>query len=133
MQRTIFNRQRSGRAAAAAGKRTRQPAQLVPGAAIREAAAAGTREPGTGSGLSSLPVPGAAAGSTEREGAAMTVQELTREQLIEVKQHYLTMKRDEAGQGVSYGELAEADLLITDAEIFDAYSDTEFTEGDFDP
>ena len=63
----------------------------------------------------------------------MTVQELTREQLIEVKQHYLTMKRDEAGQGVSYGELAEADLLITDAEIFDAYSDTEFTEGDFDP
>lgn len=62
----------------------------------------------------------------------MTVQELNRAQLVQVKQHYLTMKGDEAGQGVSYGELAEADLLITDAEIFDAYSNTEFTEGDFD-
>ncbi len=70
----------------------------------------------------------------KRKGAAaMTVQELTRAQLVQVKQQYLTMKRDEAGQGVSYGELAEADLLITDAEIFDAYSGTEFTTGDFEP
>ena len=62
----------------------------------------------------------------------MTIQELNRAQLVQVKQHYLTMKKDSAGQGISYGELAEADLLVSDAEIFDAYSGTEFTEGDFD-
>ena len=62
----------------------------------------------------------------------MTIRELTRDQLLQVKQHYLTLKRDEAGEGVSYGELAEADELITDEEIFEAYSDTEFSEGDFE-
>lgn len=62
----------------------------------------------------------------------MTIQELNREQLITVKQYYLATKKEKAGEGVSYGELAEADLLITDAEIFDAYSGTEFTPGDFD-
>ena len=62
----------------------------------------------------------------------MTIRELTRDQLLQVKQHYLTLKRDEAGEGVSYGELAEADELITDEELFEAYSDTEFSEGDFE-
>ena len=62
----------------------------------------------------------------------MTIKELTREQLITVKQYYLATKKEKAGQGVSYGEVAEADTLITDAEIFDAYQDTEFSEGDFD-
>ena len=61
----------------------------------------------------------------------MTVKELNREQLILVKQHYLTMKNDEAGEGTSYYELAEADNLISDQEIFEAEADTDFTEGDF--
>ena len=61
----------------------------------------------------------------------MTIRELTRDQLLQVKQHYLTLKRDEAGEGVSYGELAEADELITDEEITEAYRDTEFSEDDF--
>lgn len=61
----------------------------------------------------------------------MTIRELNRGQLLQVKQRYLTLKKDEAGEGVSYGELAEADELITDEEIFEAYSDTEFSEGDF--
>lgn len=62
----------------------------------------------------------------------MTIRELTREQLQQVKGHYLTRKRDEAGAGISWGELAAADELVTDEEIFEAYSDTEFTEGDFE-
>lgn len=61
----------------------------------------------------------------------MTIKDLTREQLITVKQLYFATKKEKAGEGVSWGELAEADLLVTDAEIFEAYKDTEFSEGDF--
>ncbi len=62
----------------------------------------------------------------------VTIKELNREQLIQVKQNYLTMKNDAAGEGISYSEIAEADLLVTDAEIFEAYKGTEFTTGDFE-
>ena len=61
----------------------------------------------------------------------MTIRELSREQLAQVKQHYLTHKLEDAGEGVSYGELADVDNLVTDAEIFEAYGDIDFTEGDF--
>lgn len=61
----------------------------------------------------------------------MTVRELTRDQLVQVKQHYLTMKKDEIGEGVSYAELADVDSLVSDDEIFEAFSDTAFSEGDF--
>ncbi len=61
----------------------------------------------------------------------MTIRELNREQLIQVKQYCLTDRRDEAGEGISYDELARADEIITDEEIFRLYEDTEFTEADF--
>lgn len=61
----------------------------------------------------------------------MRVTELNREQLIQLKQHYLTMKNDEAGEGTSYLELAEADTLVSDQEIFEAEADTDFSEGGF--
>ena len=61
----------------------------------------------------------------------MRVTELNRDQLIQLKQHYLTMKNDEAGEGTSYYELSEADNLVSDQEIFEAEADTDFTEGDF--
>lgn len=61
----------------------------------------------------------------------MTIRELSRDQLQHIKQHYLTQRREEAGEGVSWGELAAADELITDQEIFEAYSDMEFSEDDF--
>lgn len=61
----------------------------------------------------------------------MTVKELNREQLRQVKQHYYTQKQDEKGEGVSYGELSLIDELVSDAEIFEAYSCTEFVPDDF--
>lgn len=56
----------------------------------------------------------------------MTVHELTREQLIELKQHMLC----EQGSP-SYGELADADELVSDETAFAEYDTTEFSEDDF--
>lgn len=56
----------------------------------------------------------------------MNVRELSREQLIELKQGYLTQKGNP-----SYGELAAADELVPDETIFEEYSATEFTPDDF--
>lgn len=61
----------------------------------------------------------------------MTVRELNREQLTELKGAYIDEKNAERGEGTSYGELAFADEIVTDAEIFDAYAGYEFTPGDF--
>ena len=61
--------------------------------------------------------------------ARLTVDSLTRDQLTQLKQHYYTVKRGE--KGVSYGELAAVDNLVTDAEIFDEYNGVIFSEDDF--
>lgn len=57
----------------------------------------------------------------------MNVHELNREQLIQLKQRYL----DEKQGSISYGELAAADQLVTDEEIFKAYGHITFVEEDF--
>ena len=57
----------------------------------------------------------------------MDVHELNRDQLIQLKQNLLC----EREHNVSYGELAAADELITDAEVFDHYAGTMFVEDDF--
>lgn len=57
----------------------------------------------------------------------MTVKQLNRDQLVSLKQQMLC-DRD---SNVSYGELAIADDLITDAEVFAEFSGTEFTDEDF--
>ena len=56
----------------------------------------------------------------------MKLKDLTPEQKLELKQALLTQDRD-----VSYGELANADELVSDKQLEDAYGDTEFTEDDF--
>ena len=61
----------------------------------------------------------------------MTVYELNREQLIELKQAYLTRVLDERGESPSYGELASADEIISDDEIYEAYAGTDFVRDDF--
>lgn len=58
----------------------------------------------------------------------MKVTELSRAQLIQLKQQYYDEQHPE---GVSYGELAAVDSLITDEEIKAAYADTIFTDDDF--
>ena len=57
----------------------------------------------------------------------MSVKELTREQLIELKQRYYT----ERNENVSYGELADIDNLVSDNEIFEEYGHITFVEEDF--
>lgn len=61
----------------------------------------------------------------------MTINELNREQLTQVKQKYYTEKQAEKGAGVSYGELAQIDELVTDAEIIAQYSGVDFVPDDF--
>lgn len=65
----------------------------------------------------------------------MNVTELSREQLIEMKQAYL-MEFEDCGEyedvvSVSWGELMNVDELVPDDIIFDKYADTIFTDDDF--
>ena len=70
----------------------------------------------------------------------MDVRELTREQLVELKQNYMSELVNEGtfaevmGRDYdepSYGDLAEADELITDEFIFEYYAGTDFVNDDF--
>ena len=58
----------------------------------------------------------------------MRVDELNREQLLQLKASYYDELHPE---GVSYYEYATIDNLVSDAEIMEAYSDTYFVEEDF--
>ena len=57
----------------------------------------------------------------------MSVYELSKNQLIELKQNYLC----EVQKNVQYGELCDADNIISDEEIFNEYGNVEFSEDDF--
>lgn len=62
----------------------------------------------------------------------MKVKELNRDQLIELKGKYLDNKiYEEENRGASYGELTQADTLVTDKEIFEEYAGTDFVNDDF--
>lgn len=58
----------------------------------------------------------------------MSVEELSREQLIELKQNYYC---NVLNNNASYGELADIDNLVSDEEIFKEYSGVIFTNDDF--
>ncbi len=57
----------------------------------------------------------------------MTVEELNRDQLVELKEHYLLETR----KNVSYEDLAEADDLVSDHTVYAYYAGTEFSPDDF--
>lgn len=59
----------------------------------------------------------------------MELAELSREQIIELKEHILC--QDKEAEGVSYGELLDADELIPDSRVKEEYSGTIFSEDDF--
>lgn len=61
----------------------------------------------------------------------MNVTELNREQLVELKQTLLTDRNNAKGVGTSYDELANADTIISDEEIYEGYADIDFSEDDF--
>lgn len=58
----------------------------------------------------------------------MSVHDLTRSQLVQLKQEMLA---DDMEGDVSWYELAIADDLVTDEQVFGAYEGTSFTEEDF--
>lgn len=61
----------------------------------------------------------------------MKVTELNKDQLTELKERFYTEKQAKLGNGVSYGELANIDNLITNDEIMQEYDDTTFSNDDF--
>lgn len=64
----------------------------------------------------------------------MTVYELNRAQMEELKQDYLVDYLDhqaDEDEPITYGDLANADLIIDDETIYEAYTGTIFSEDDF--
>ena len=62
----------------------------------------------------------------------MTVRELSREQMLQLKQEIIDDELYESeGRGASYGELADADGLVSDDAVYGRYGGTEFSDGDF--
>lgn len=76
----------------------------------------------------------------------MTVKDLDRQQMIELKQQYLSElsdegnlnaviydkpELDETSEGVSYDELARADELVSDEVIYDHFAGVYFSDEDF--
>ena len=62
----------------------------------------------------------------------MTVKELTREELQELKINMLDeFLQDEENRNISYGEIADIDELVTDESVFKEYENTSFVKDDF--
>ena len=61
----------------------------------------------------------------------MTFDELNEDQRLELKQRILTERNEQRGEGTSYGELADADDLVSDEDLKDWYGGTEFSPDDF--
>ena len=57
----------------------------------------------------------------------MKLQDLNKEQIIQLKQSLYCERNENA----SYGELAEIDNLVSDEELKEEYGDTYFVDEDF--
>lgn len=61
----------------------------------------------------------------------MTFDELNEDQRLELKQRILTERNENRGEGTSYGELADADDLVSDEDAREWAEGVEFSEDDF--
>lgn len=61
----------------------------------------------------------------------MTFAELNEDQRIQLKQRILVDRNEAIGEGTSYGELADADELVSDEDLEACYDGTEFSPDDF--
>ena len=62
----------------------------------------------------------------------LTVYDLTREQINQLKEAYLDQHLQETcDECASYGELENAAEIVDDLLIYDAYADTLFSPNDF--
>ena len=60
-----------------------------------------------------------------------STHELNREEINELKSTYLTELNATYGRGTSYGELAEAETIISDESIHEKHEGTLFSDDDF--
>lgn len=61
----------------------------------------------------------------------MKISELSEEQKLQLKQRILTERNYQRGEDTSYGELADADDLVSDDDLEDWYGDVDFVPEDF--
>lgn len=61
----------------------------------------------------------------------MTVHELNRDQLIQLKQGMLMERMDAEGDWPSWGQMVDADSLISDEDVQSVLAGTIFTMDDF--
>ena len=61
----------------------------------------------------------------------MKLKDLNDDQRLQLKQDLLSRRMDEKGESPSYGELADADRLISDEELEAEFGNTEFVPDDF--
>lgn len=61
----------------------------------------------------------------------MTFDELNDDQKVELKQRILMERNEQKGEGTSYGELADADDLVSDEDAKDWAEGMEFSPDDF--
>ena len=61
----------------------------------------------------------------------MKLKDLNDDQRMQLKQELLRRRLEEKGEGISYGELADAVTLVTDEELEAEFGDTEFVPDDF--
>lgn len=61
----------------------------------------------------------------------MKLKDLNDDQRLQLKQDLLSRRMDEKGESPSYGELADADTLVSDEELEAEFGDTEFVPDDF--
>ena len=61
----------------------------------------------------------------------MKVRDLNRNQIAELKGRMLEERNEANGEGTFYSDVAEADTLISDEEVFAAYDGVDFSADDF--
>ena len=61
----------------------------------------------------------------------MTFDELNDDQKLELKQRILTERNEQRGEGTSYGELADADDLVSDEDAKDWADESKVEDRDF--
>lgn len=61
----------------------------------------------------------------------MSVHDLNRNQLDELKGHYITEMAQLEDRCPSWGELADAQVTVSDETIYKIYADISFTPDDF--
>lgn len=61
----------------------------------------------------------------------MTIEELNREQLVELKQHFICESNEENNEKSCWSDMADANEIVSDETIMAVYSGYDFSNDDF--